>query len=118
MLPLNELGVAEAPSYHVITPKPKDTPIRIVLKRHKNANCTRQLAIYVDERRKRSGLKRLRCIVNCYDGAPSILTVFNDHGQKTNSFRLKKDYSAHLPHKDAVKLARVPRGTAILVERI
>lgn len=117
MLPRNGNGVAMAPCYHVITPKPREIPIRLVLKHHKDSACTRQLAIYADERFCRSGKKRLRCIVNCYAGRPSILLVFDEHGHKVQSYRLKRDYADRLPRKDAHALARVQPNIEVIVER-
>ena len=115
----DRLGIIEAAHYHTyhMPVKPDPTPY-LIRKRYKNDSCTRQLVIYADERNMRSGLKKLRCIVNCYDnGVPSTLIVFDEHGHKVNSFRLKKDYSAHLPQNDARALARVKRGAPVIVER-
>ena len=117
MTPRNGNGVAMAPCYHVIKPKPREIPVKLVLKRHKDAACTRQLAIYADERRHRSGEKRLRCIVNCYAGRPSILLAFDERGRKVQSYRLKRDYADRLPRKDARTLARVRPGVDVIVER-
>ena len=113
----DKLGIVDAPSYHTYKPNRNEPTARDILKRHKNNRCTRQLAIYADERGGRSGLKKLRCIVNCYEGMPSILDVFDDSGRKIRSARLKKDYTSRLPRKDARILARVKDDTPVVVER-
>lgn len=106
------------PSYHTLQPTKQDPSPHVIKRRYKNESCTRQLAIYADERNMRSGLKALRCIVNCYPNElPSVLIVFDEHGHKVNIYRLKRDYTDHLPLKDARALARVKSGAPVIVER-
>ena len=110
------LGIIKAPSYHTI-PVKHEPSAPDLLKRYKSKDCTRQLAIYADERKCRSGLKTLRCIITCYSKHPSYMLVFDEHGNKVGSYWLKKNYAERLPQKDARMLARVKRNVPVIVER-